>query len=362
MAGRARGRKSIFITGAASGMGRETAKLFHAKGWFIGAYDVNAEGLKGLEQEIGSDNCIAGRLDVTNKPDFDAAIAAFGEETGGKMDMLFANAGIGESGWFEDVPYEATLRLIQVNLIGVINSIYAALPLLKAVPNSLAFITSSSSATYGMPRIAVYSATKHGVKGLTEALSVEFARHKVRVADVLPGLIDTAILRSTPNRSGDAAKPTEEEFYANAPKSGMFRLTPGVGRGGVCVEGLSQRQAALVCAERNPPHRYSEGPGAGVHAQADRQTDAGPVAGAERSGSARQVTAGAAIEDMISDLHGAHQTVVPAGIDIVSVKRGRATGDVVQLDHARNDAGGKHARAYPLIMRMGGVHLAVAGK
>ena len=226
MAGRARGRKSIFITGGASGMGRETAKLFAGKGWFVGAFDVNEDGLKTLEQELGSDNCFVRRLDVTSKPDFDAAVAMFSDETSGKMDVLFSNAGIGESGWFEDVPFEAALRVIQVNLIGVVASVYACLPLLKATPNSLCFITSSSSATYGMPRIAVYSATKHAVKGLTEALSVEFARHGVRVADVLPGLIDTNILRATPNRSGDAPKPSEEEFYANAPKRGMFRLTP----------------------------------------------------------------------------------------------------------------------------------------
>jgi len=142
------------------------------------------------------------------------------------MDLLFSNAGIGESGWFEDIPFEAALRVVQVNLIGVITSLYSALPLLKATPNALCFITSSSSATYGMPNIAVYSATKHAVKGLTEALSIEFSRHGVRVADVLPGLIDTNILRATPNRSGDAPKPTEDEFYANAPKKGMFRLTP----------------------------------------------------------------------------------------------------------------------------------------
>jgi NAD(P)-dependent dehydrogenase (short-subunit alcohol dehydrogenase family) len=226
MAGRARGRKSIFITGAASGMGRETAKLFASKGWFTGAFDINEGGLKTLEQELGSDNCLTRRLDVTAKPDLDSAMAAFSDETGGKMDLLFSNAGVGESGWFEDIPFEAALRVIQVNLIGVVASIYSGLPLLKATPNSLCFITSSSSATYGMPRIAVYSATKHAVKGLTEALSVEFARHGVRVADVLPGLIDTNILRATPNRSGDAPKPTEEEFYANAPKRGMFRLTP----------------------------------------------------------------------------------------------------------------------------------------
>ena len=76
MAGKARGRQSIFITGAASGMGRETAKLFANKGWFVGAYDVNTDGLKTLEQELGSDNCVTGKLDVTDKADFDAAIAA----------------------------------------------------------------------------------------------------------------------------------------------------------------------------------------------------------------------------------------------------------------------------------------------
>ena len=130
------------------------------------------------------------------------------------------------SGWFEDVPYEAAMRVVQINFVGALNGAYAALPLLKKTPNSLLFTTSSSSATYGMPRIAVYAATKHAVKGLTEALSIEWARHGVRVADVLPGLIDTAILRSTPNRSGDAPKPTEDEFYARAPKKGMFRLMP----------------------------------------------------------------------------------------------------------------------------------------
>ncbi len=226
MAGKAHGRKAIFITGAVSGMGRETAKLFVSKGWFTGLFDVNTTGLQTLEQELGADNCVVRRLDVTDKADFDAAVAAFGAETGGRMDLLFSNAGVGESGWFEDVPFEAALRVVQVNLVGVLASLYAALPLLKATPGSLAFITSSSSATYGMPRIAVYSATKHAVKGLTEALSIEFRRHGVRVADVLPGLIDTAILRDTPNRSGDRPKPSEAQFYAEAPKTGMFRLLP----------------------------------------------------------------------------------------------------------------------------------------
>lgn len=219
-------RKAIFITGAASGMGRETAKLFASKGWFVGASDVNYAGLQSLEQELGSENCLIRKLDVTAKPDFDAALAEFGAKSGGRLDLMFNNAGIGESGWFEDVPYEAAMRVVQINFVGALNGAYASLPLLKATANSLLFTTSSSSATYGMPRIAVYAATKHAVKGLTEALSIEWARHGVRVADVLPGLIDTAILRSTPNRSSDAPKPTEDQFYANVPKTGMFRLMP----------------------------------------------------------------------------------------------------------------------------------------
>ncbi len=219
-------RQAIFITGAASGMGRETAKLFAAKGWLVGASDVNDTGLKTLEQELGRDNCFTRKLDVTDKKDFDLALSEFAQRTGGRLDLMYNNAGIGESGWFEDVPYEATMRVVQINFVGVLNGVYAALPYLKKTPKSMLFTTSSSSATYGMPRIAVYAATKHAVKGLTEALSVEFERHGVRVADVLPGLIDTAILRSTPQRSADQTKPTEDEFYARVPKKGMFRLMP----------------------------------------------------------------------------------------------------------------------------------------
>jgi len=210
--GQANGRKSIFITGAASGMGLETARLFHSKGWFVGGYDVNEAGLKALEKEIGAENCIVATLDVTDKKAYDAAVASFGKATGGSMDILYNNAGIGRGGLFEQMPFEDIMAVVNVNFVGVLNGIYAALPLLKATENSLCFTTSSSSATYGMPGIAVYSATKHAVKGLTEALSIEFRLNGVRAADVLPGLIDTPIL--------------PEGAAANAPKEGMFRAIP----------------------------------------------------------------------------------------------------------------------------------------
>jgi NAD(P)-dependent dehydrogenase (short-subunit alcohol dehydrogenase family) len=225
--------KSVFITGAGSGMGREGAKLFHAKGWRVGAVDRNEDGLATLSQELGGDRLWTRAVDVTDRAALDGALADFcaGNADGG-LDMMWNNAGIGESGWFEEVPYEAAMRVVEVNFKAVLTGAYGALPYLKKAPGSLMFSTSSSSATYGMPRIAVYSATKHGVKGLTEALSVEWQRHGVRVADVLPGLIDTAILTTTPNHSDDAAAPTSaEELRASAPKKGMFRLLPATSVG-----------------------------------------------------------------------------------------------------------------------------------
>lgn len=208
----AAGRKAIFITGAASGMGLETARLFAAEGWFVGGFDVNEAGLAALAAELGEGNCLVRRLDVTDRDDYRAALDAFAVASGGRLDVLYNNAGIGRGGPFEDQPWEDVLAVVQVNFIGVLTGIHLAIPLLKATPGSLCFTTSSSSATYGMPRIAVYSATKHAVKGFTEALAIELKPYGVRVADVLPALIDTPIL--------------PEGVAAMAPKEGIFRAIP----------------------------------------------------------------------------------------------------------------------------------------
>jgi NAD(P)-dependent dehydrogenase (short-subunit alcohol dehydrogenase family) len=219
--------KSIFITGAGSGMGREGAKLFHANGWRVGAVDRNDDGLAALSQELGSERLWTRAVDVTDKAALDSALADFcAANPGGGLDMMWNNAGIGESGWFEDVPYESAMRVVDVNFKAVLTGAYGSLPYLKKTPGSLMFSTSSSAGTYGMPRIAVYSSTKHAVKGLTEALSVEWHRHGVRVADVLPGLIDTAILTTTTNHSDDMGPTATEDVRASAPKKGLMRLMP----------------------------------------------------------------------------------------------------------------------------------------
>jgi NAD(P)-dependent dehydrogenase (short-subunit alcohol dehydrogenase family) len=220
--------RSIFITGAASGMGREGARLFHGHGWRVGAIDRNNDGLDALTRELGTNRLWTRAVDVTDKPAFDSALADFcAGNPGGGLDMMWNNAGIGQSGWLEDVPYDEAMRVVDINFKAVLTGAYLSLPYLKRSPGSLMFSTSSSSATYGMPRLAVYSATKHAVKGLTEALSVEWRRHRVRVADVLPGLIETAILTTTPNHSGGGGETIPmEEIRARAPKKGMFRLMP----------------------------------------------------------------------------------------------------------------------------------------
>ena len=226
MASGAPGQKIAFITGAASGIGRATAELFAAQGWWIGAADRNAAGLDELRDAVGKDRCRAWRLDVTDKAAYDVVIAELGAETNGRLDLLFNNAGIGAAGFFEEIPIEESLKIIDVNLIGVINGIYAALPLLKATPNSLCFSTSSSAATYGAPNLAVYTATKFAVKGLTEALAVELSRCDVRVADVLPGLIDTAIFSDSPLYVNGRKQSMEAgmSVAATAAKEGPFRL------------------------------------------------------------------------------------------------------------------------------------------
>lgn len=205
-------RKSIFITGAASGIGLATARLFASKGWFVGGYDVNGNGLKELENELGQENCTTAVLDISDREGYASVVKQFSAITDGRLDLLFNNAGVGIPCMFDEQTLDAQRRTIDINLFGTINGIQLALELLKATPNSLCLTTASASAIFGFPGLGMYSATKHALRGLTEALSIEFAAFGVRVADVLPGVTDTAIM--------------SEEQKQEAATEGMFRLIP----------------------------------------------------------------------------------------------------------------------------------------
>jgi NAD(P)-dependent dehydrogenase (short-subunit alcohol dehydrogenase family) len=190
----ANGRKSIFITGAASGIGAETARHFSRKGWFCGLYDVNEMGLKAVQGELGAANCHVARLDVTRRADWAAAMEGFSAATGGKMDVLFNNAGIGRHGWFEEVPPEDADLIVDINVKGVVNGVYAALPLLKATPGARILNTASTAGIVGAPQLAVYSASKWAVRGLSEALDAEFRDLGIKVMSLMPWFVDTPIL------------------------------------------------------------------------------------------------------------------------------------------------------------------------
>jgi len=190
-------RKTIFVTGAASGIGRATAQLFASRGWFVGLYDVDETKLRETQTLIAADRQCSGLLDVRDREAWRNAVAQFGDQTGGKLHVLFNNAGIARGGWFEDIDPQAADDIIDVNLRGVVNGVYAALPLLKDTPNSRIVNTASAAGLYGAPRMAIYSATKFAVRGLTEALDLEFKRHDIRVTSLMPWFVDTAILDTT---------------------------------------------------------------------------------------------------------------------------------------------------------------------
>lgn len=185
---------AIFITGAASGIGRCTALRFAREGWRIGACDLDRPGLEALRRELGADHCLTGPLDVRDAQAFRAALDAFAAWTGGRMDVLFNNAGILQQGFFEDIPLEDHLATIDVNLRGVVIGTYSALPLLKATPGSCILTMCSASAVFGSPDHSVYSATKFGVRALTEALSVELSPYGIRVMDLMPAFVSTPMV------------------------------------------------------------------------------------------------------------------------------------------------------------------------
>ena len=184
--------RSIFVTGAASGIGMATAQLFAERGWFVGAFDVDEAGLRSLELRGGAS--VTHRLDVTDRQAYTAALTGFAAQAGDRLDILFNNAGVIASAPLDAAPWEAMERLLRINLFGVMIGMQTALPLLKATPGSLCFSTCSASAIFGSANLTAYSASKHAVKGLTEALSIELKKHGVRAADVLPGIVDTAML------------------------------------------------------------------------------------------------------------------------------------------------------------------------
>lgn len=187
-------KQTILITGAASGIGRETALFFAKKDWFAGIFDVNDAGLKTLASEIGESNCFSGIMDVTDPDSVKAGIDGFAAKTGGRLDVLLNNAGILKFGLFERIGLSDHHRIVDVNINGPLTCIYHALPYLKKTPGARIINLSSMSSLYGVPELSVYSATKHALSAMTEALSIELEPHGIKVCDIKPPYVNTPML------------------------------------------------------------------------------------------------------------------------------------------------------------------------
>lgn len=186
--------KSIFISGAAQGIGAAIARLFYQQGYKVGIYDINADQAQTLAEQLGP-NAKAGLLDVTNYAQWQSVLAEF-THWAGELNILVNNAGVLYSGAFEKTDIQSHHRLIDINIKGVLNGCHVALPYLKQAKFARVINLSSASAIYGQADLASYSASKFAVRGMTEALDTEWQKYGIRVLDVMPLFVQTAMVKN----------------------------------------------------------------------------------------------------------------------------------------------------------------------
>ncbi len=211
--------KYIFITGAAQGIGRATADLFARNGWKVGGFDIDDVGLLKLKDDLGADTCMTGILDVRSRDAFKNAMDTFLEWSGGRLDCMFNNAGVLFMGPFDEIDPVHHDLLIDVNVKGLTYGTETAMPALKETADkhgsACLLAMSSASAIYGAPEFAVYGATKFFVRGLMEAVDIELSGTNVKVADIMPGFVDTPMV-NTQNRKAKILQASDERISPEA--------------------------------------------------------------------------------------------------------------------------------------------------
>lgn len=213
-------QKTIFITGGASGIGRAVAERFGRGGWFVGIADIHEEGMAGTAALIPAGHSSQHKLDVRDRAAWDAALSACAETVGGRIDVVFNNAGVPLGGPIVDCTTEEVERTLDINLKGVIFGAQAAYPWLKAAgPGSCLLNTASAAGIYGVPGSSIYSATKFGVRSITESLDGEWREDGIIVRDLMPSFIDTPLLAHAPNRASN------EDIRSHVVSAGL-EITP----------------------------------------------------------------------------------------------------------------------------------------
>ncbi len=180
-------KRTILITGASSGIGKETAKFFQAKKWNVIATMRTPE----KEDELGTlENIHVTRLDVTDSASIQNAINE-GIEKFGKIDVLLNNAGYGAYGLLEATPMEKIRHQFDVNVIGLMETTKAVIPHFRTQKEGIIINVSSIGGKMAFPLGSLYHGSKFALEGLSEALSFEMGAIGIKIKIVEPGVIKT---------------------------------------------------------------------------------------------------------------------------------------------------------------------------
>jgi 2-keto-3-deoxy-L-fuconate dehydrogenase len=202
---------AMLVTGGGSGIGRAVAEAALAAGARVAALDLDASGT--------APGAVQVKADVTDDASVTQAVATAAEQLGG-LDVLVNNAGIGAQGTVEENPLEEWLRVLDVNLLGVVRSSRAVLPHLRRSAHPSIVNVCSVAATAGLPRRAAYSASKGAILALTLAMAADHLQEGIRVNCVNPGTVDTPWVV----RLLAAAEDSEAERRALEARQPMGRL------------------------------------------------------------------------------------------------------------------------------------------
>ncbi|TXI83106.1 MAG: SDR family oxidoreductase [Cupriavidus sp.] len=191
--------KKCFITGAASGIGRATALAAAAEGAELFLTDINDAGLASTVAEISAKG---GRVSMYRPLDISdhesvKRLAADIHAAHGSMDVLMNIAGISIWGTVEQLEHQHWRRAVDINLMGPIHVMECFLPeMIRAGRGGHLVNVSSAAGLFGLPWHAAYSASKFGLRGISEVLRFDLKRHKIGVSLVCPGAVDTGLVRT----------------------------------------------------------------------------------------------------------------------------------------------------------------------
>jgi NAD(P)-dependent dehydrogenase (short-subunit alcohol dehydrogenase family) len=202
--------REVFITGAASGIGRAVAEQAGGEGARVHLVDRNEVSLRETVHDLEAQGISVGLAEALDVSDYDAVRAVAGRLTAeyGAMDVVMNIAGIASWGTVQAMPHATWQRLVDVNLMGPIHVIEELVPpMIEAGRGGHLVNCSSAAGIIAMPWHAAYSATKFGVRGVSEVLRYDLARYRLGVSLVCPGGVDTGLVQTIEIAGVDATNP-----------------------------------------------------------------------------------------------------------------------------------------------------------